>query len=597
MLTLVLIGLLGGLITGISPCILPVLPVVFLAGGGAKRSEPEPVAEAPAMAEGMTASANGGAVAVAVADTPVRKPKRSRRPYAVIAGLVLSFSFFTLLGSILISALGLPDDILRVIGLSLLVLIGLGLIFPKLEELIERPFARLPQRPVNQEGGAFVLGLGLGLLYVPCAGPVLTAITVAGASHRISLNTVALTISFAIGATLPLLLFALAGRHVADRIRAFRTHARTVRRVGGVVMLALAVALAFNVTDVLQRALPGYTDTLQQKVENNSAFRPQLSGLTDAGNTQLSKCADDADQLQQCGPAPAFTNIGQWLNTPGGAPVPIPSLRGKVVLVDFWTYSCINCQRSIPHVEAWSKAYQDAGLQVIGVHTPEFQFEHDAGNVSAAIRRMGITYPVPLDNMTSTFTAYRNQYWPAEYLIDATGQVRHISFGEGHYDQTETLIRQLLSQTNPAVHLPGATDLPDTTPTSSTLSPENYLSYRLVKNYTGTPLVLDKPTAYHFPAAMPANGVSLDGTWTTGESYFQPASGARLALNYNAKNVYLVLAGTGTVTVSDGGVLSTRIPVSGTPNAYPLLTSSQQHTGKLTITFSSGLQAYDFTFG
>jgi cytochrome c biogenesis protein CcdA/thiol-disulfide isomerase/thioredoxin len=572
MLILLLIGLLGGLITGISPCILPVLPVVFLAGGAGKQP-------------GDNEQPDGS------------EPRRSRRPYAIIAGLVLSFSFFTLLGSLLISALGLPVNILHYGGLILLVLIGLGMIFGKLGELLDRPFARLSLRPRSQSNGGFVLGLGLGLVYVPCAGPVLTAIAVAGATHTFSLNVVVLTLSFAVGATLPLLGFALAGRQVSDRVKAFRTRAPLVRRVSGVVMIVLAVALAFNLTDALQRALPGYTDALQQNVESSSALREPLSSLTNQGNTELSRCTDDASQLQECGKAPAIADITKWLNTPGGQPVSLASLRGTVVLVDFWTYSCINCQRSIPHVEAWSKDYQAAGLRVIGVHTPEFVFERDPANVAAATRSMGITYPVALDNGYTTFDNYRNQYWPAEYLIDGQGNVRHISFGEGDYALDEQLIRDLLVQANPKVQLPSPTNVANTTPTSPSLTPETYLNYNQVTRYTGTPLTHDAAASYQVAANIPADHLSLGGTWTAGDSYFTAGQGARLVLHFNAKDVYLVLAGHGTVTASVAGQPAKVIQVSGTPNEHAMLTSPSQHTGVLTITLGPGLQAYDLTFG
>jgi len=656
MLILALIGLIGGLITGISPCILPVLPVVFLAGGASKRSgdtagaagpatTAEPAAAEPAAAEPVVAgrvasyAQSGGGVQTA---TPVQAParasetlppagpaqqastgpagiaaagpaeggpagtgpagvpakvKRSRRPYAIIAGLVLSFSFFTLLGSVLITVLGLPSNVLHYAGLTLLVLIGLGMIFGKLGDLLDRPFARLAMGPRKRDsGGGFVLGLGLGLVYVPCAGPVLTAIAVAGATHRLSLNVVVLTLSFAVGATLPLLGFALAGRQVSDRVKAFRTRAPLVRRVSGVVMIALAAALAFNLTDALQRDLPGYTDSLQQSVENNSAFQPHLSGLVNSGNSELSKCTDDAPALQECGAAPAISDITKWLNTADGKPVTLASLRGKVVLIDFWTYSCINCQRSIPHVEAWSKDYASSGLEVIGVHTPEFVFERDPANVESATKSMGITYPVALDNGYATFDNYRNQYWPAEYLIDAQGNVRHIAFGEGGYSVTEKLIRQLLSKANPAAQLPAATDVPNTTPDSPSLTPETYLNYNQVQRYTGTPLVHDASAVYQPASSLPVDHVSLGGTWTAGDSYFTAGAGAKLILHYDAKDVYLVLAGHGTVTVT-GGSRPQTIAVSGTPNQHPVLTSTSQHTGELTITLSPGLQAYDLTFG
>ena len=577
MLILSLIGLIGGLITGISPCVLPVLPVVFLAGGAASRPG-QPVTGAPGEA----------------APGP---PRRSGRPYAVIAGLVLSFSFFTLLGSALISLLDLPADLLHYAGLVLLVAIGLGMIFARFGDLLERPFARLSMRPGNPERGGFALGLGLGLVYVPCAGPVLTAIAVAGATHKLSLSVVVLTLSFAVGATLPLLAFALAGRQVTARVRAFRTRAPLVRRISGVVMIALAVALAFNLTDALQRALPGYTDSLQQSVENNSAFRPHLSALSNGTNSALSKCTDDATALQECGQAPPVADITQWLNTPDGAPVSLSGLRGKVVLIDFWTYSCINCQRSIPHVEAWSKAYAADGLRVIGVHTPEFTFERDPGNVASATKSLGITYPVALDNGYATFDSYRNQYWPAEYLIDAAGNVRHISFGEGNYAQTEQLIRQLLAQASPSARLPGATDVPNTTPTSASLTPETYLNYNQIQRYAGTALVHDAPAAYQPATSLPLNDVTLGGTWTAGDNDLTAGRGARLILHYDAKDVYLVLAGHGTVTASADGAPARVISVSGTPDQHPVLTGTSQQSGTLTVTLSPGLQAYDLNFG
>jgi thiol-disulfide isomerase/thioredoxin len=493
--------------------------------------------------------------------------------------------------------LDLPADLLHIAGLTLLVLIGLGMIFGQLGELLERPFARLTARAPRKRSGGFVLGLGLGLVYVPCAGPVLTAIAVAGATHKLSLNVVILTLSFAVGATLPLLGFALAGRQVTSRVKAFRARAPLVRRVSGVVMIALAVALAFNVTDALQRDLPNYTGSLQQNVASNKALLPHLSGLADAGNSQLSRCTDDAASLQECGRAPAIFGITQWLNTPGGSPISLASLHGKVVLIDFWTYSCINCQRSIPHVEAWSRDYQKAGLEVIGVHTPEFVFERDPANVASATKSMGITYPVALDNGYATFDAYRNQYWPAEYLIDARGNVRRISFGEGSYAQTEQLLRTLLVQANPPVRLPRPTSVANTTPDSARLTPETYLNVNQVRRYVGTTLVHDAPATYRAPATVPVNDISLDGGWTAGDNYFTAGPDAKLIVHFRARDVYLVLAGKGTIMASSPGRPAKVIHVSGTPDSHAVLTGGSQRSGVLTVTLSPGLQAYDLTFG
>ncbi|MFD0020751.1 cytochrome c biogenesis protein CcdA [Streptomyces sp. NPDC058382] len=590
MLTLTLIGLLGGLITAVSPCILPVLPVVFLAGGPGTERQPQPTAEsrrqeAPTSGDVLTAPAPAG--------TP---PSRNRRPYAVVAGLVLSFSFFTLLGVTLLTALGLPQDILRYIGLTLLVLIGLGLIFPPIERLLEKPFAGIPQRQVNKEGGAFVLGLGLGLLYVPCAGPVLAAITVAGARGHINADIVALTVSFAVGTAIPLLIFALAGRRVAERVAAFRTRARKLRIAAGLLMVVLAFALAFNITDTIQRALPDYTSAAQKKIEDSDTARQQLSGLYDNSNKELSRCEDGVDELRSCGRAPAIDGIAKWLNTPGGAPVDLAQQHGKVVLIDFWTYSCINCQRSLPHIETWNAAYKAAGLEVIGVHSPEFPFEKNAGNVADQAKKLGVSYPVALDNDLTTWDNYRNRFWPAKYLIDAHGTVRYFKFGEGQYDRTEDLIRTLLKQANPKVELPPRTGQKADDLTADR-TPETYLSNLRIRNYVGTPLVDDKATDYRFPADIPRNSLSLEGTWTAGYDHFTAGEDARLAFTYHAKNVNLVLSGEGPVTVLVNGRVTKTVQVHGTPSLYSLVDTPKAADAKLELRVAPGIEGYSFTFG
>ncbi|MEV8319817.1 cytochrome c biogenesis protein DipZ [Streptomyces sp. NPDC059900] len=591
MLTLILIGLLGGLITAVSPCILPVLPVVFLAGG--------PGNEADGPAAGKPATAPQPAVPgdTLVAPAAPKPPAvRNRRPYAVVTGLVISFSFFTLLGVTLLSALGLPQDLLRYVGLALLVLIGLGLIFPPVERLLEKPFARIPQRQVNKEGSAFALGLGLGLLYVPCAGPVLAAITVAGARGEINGDIVALTVAFAAGTAIPLLVFALAGRRVAERVAAFRTRARKLRIGAGLLMVVLAFALAFNVTDAIQRALPDYTSAARKKIEDSDTARQQLSGLYNNSNKELSKCEDGADELRTCGKAPAIDGIAKWLNTPGGSPVDLASQRGKVVLVDFWTYSCINCQRSLPHIKAWNTAYKAYGLEVIGVHSPEFPFEKKAGNVADQAKKLGVTYPVALDNDLTTWDNYRNRYWPAKYLIDAKGTVRYFKFGEGKYDQTEDLIRTLLKQANPQVQLPPKTGQKADDLTAGR-TPETYLSHLRIRGYVGTPLVEDKAATYRFPAEIPLNSLSLDGTWTAGYDHFTAGKDARLAFTYRAKNVNLVMAGEGPVTVLVDGKATKTVQVHGTPSLYSLVDGDTPARAELELRMAPGVQGYAFTFG
>ena len=439
--------------------------------------------------------------------------------------------------------------------------------------------------------------MSLGLVFVPCAGPVLAAITVVGATHRFGFSAFVLTAAFAVGAAVPLLIFALLGQRLTGRMAGIRTRAAAIRRVVGAVLVATALVLAFNLTDGLQRAVPGYTDALQNHIEGNQSARQALSGVT-GNNTDgsLSSCSQGSPTLQECGPAPAFRSITKWLNTPGGRPLTIAGLKGRVVLVDFWTYSCINCQRSLPHVEAWNKAYAADGLTVVGVHTPEFAFEHVPSNVAAAAKQLGVDYPIAIDDNYGTWDAYENEYWPAEYLIDATGHIRHVDFGEGLYGQTETLIRQLLKDADPKVVLPPPTDVPDLTPTDQT-TPESYLGNQRLENLDDQTVEDDVMATYQAPASVPQDELAYGGNWLIGSESSTAGTGAKLLLNFQAKDVYLVLGGTGTIKVSVNGIPTKTVKVSGVPRLYQLVGPGSYQQSLLSLSVSPGVQAYDFTFG
>lgn len=582
MLTLALVGFLGGLITGISPCILPVLPVIFFSGAqsvdAAQVAKPE------------------GAVAV----RRKRALSATLRPYRVIGGLVLSFGMVTLLGSALLSVLHLPQDAIRWAALVALVAIGAGLIFPRFEQLLEKPFSRIPQKQIVTRSNGFGLGLALGVLYVPCAGPILAAIVVAGATATIGLGTVVLTATFALGAALPLLFFALAGQRIAERVGAFRRRQREIRIATGSVTILLAVALVFDLPAALQRAIPGYTASLQQQISTGTEIREQLNlgGIVNAQNAQLSNCSDGAAQLESCGTAPDLKGITGWLNTPGNKPIDLKSLRGKVVLIDFWAYSCINCQRAIPHVVGWYQAYKDSGLAVIGVHTPEYAFEKVPGNVAKGAANLGISYPIALDNNYATWTNYRNRYWPAEYLIDATGTVRHIKFGEGDYNVTETLVRQLLNDAKPGVKLPqpSSTTTPDLTPRAA-LTPETYFGVGKVVNYGGGGAYDEGSAVFDYPPSLAANSFALRGRWALDyQGATSDGNDAAIKLNYHAKDVYIVVGGTGTLTVVRDGKPAT-LPISGPPTTHQVVAGDRLASETLEVRPSKGLQVFSFTYG
>lgn len=588
---LIIIGLLGGLITGISPCILPVLPVIFLTGGAQSARYD---AAGTTAAEG---AAEGGDARPASRTVPARRS----RPYLVIAGLITSFTLVTLVGSLVLGLLNLPQDVIRWVGIVVLVLIGVGLMVPRFEQLLEKPFQWIPRREVANGGSGFGVGLALGAVFVPCAGPVLAAIIVAGATGRIGIDTVLLTASFAIGVAVPLLVFALAGRGVVERIRAFRTRERVLRIAAGVAMLALAVGLVFNVPQQLQRLLPDYTAQLQRDLTDNdqAAQALGLGGLVTDENRDLDNCTNGADELQSCGTAPAIRGIDTWLNTPGGAPIDLAAEKGKVVLIDFWAYSCINCQRSIPHVVAWDKAYRDAGLEVVGIHSPEYAFEKDASNVAAGAKDFGITYPVGLDNDLATWTAYRNRYWPAHYLIDAQGTVRHIAFGEGNYSATEKMIRELLDEANSGVALPAPTETADDTPDAGSTTRETFLGSSKDVNFAGPDAYRAGCGTFAYPEDQPADTFALEGDWTVQTQFATPtgpqAGGIRL--DYHAAEVRMVLAGEGSVHVHRSDGSEQTIAVSGTPRSYEVAKNQGVSAGTLTVTVDPGVEVYSFTFG
>ncbi|MBV8785808.1 MAG: cytochrome c biogenesis protein DipZ [Mycobacterium sp.] len=582
MLTIALIGYVGGLLTGVSPCIIPVLPVIFFAGAQSAGND------------SAAQQVSGGGVDVAV------EPKRRNaiRPYLVICGLVLSFTLVTLAGSALLSLLHLPQDVIRWIALVALIAIGLGLIFPSVQHLLERPFARIPQRALGVRGGDFGLGLTLGVLYVPCAGPVLAAIVVAGATAPLGLRTIVLTSAFALGTALPLLIFALAGRGVAHRVGAFQRRQRRIRIAAGIVMILLALALVFNLSAILQRAVPDYTSRLQDRLATDHGIREKLNlgGIVNEQNAQLSNCGNGVPGLEKCGAAPDLKGIVGWLNTPGDRPLRLESLRGKVVLIDFWAYSCINCQRAIQHVVSWHNAYKDDGFEVIGVHTPEYAFEKVPGNVAKGATELGIDYPIALDNGYSTWTNYRNRYWPAEYLIDADGQVRHINFGEGDYNVTEHLIRQLMMSAHPGLTLPPPVDASSSTAEEQT-TPETYFGVGKVVNYGGDGQYDEGTATFDYPRTLAPDHFALRGPWSLDyQGATAESNQSSIKLNYHASNVYIVVGGTGSLSVTRDG-RSVTVPISGPPTSRQLVSGDHSRSGTLEVHPTQGVQVYSFTYG
>ena len=562
MLLLIAVAFVAGLVTAVSPCVLPILPIVLATGADGDR----------------------------------------RRPYLVIAGLIASFSFFTLASVQIIQALHIPSSTLRDIAIAIIAIFGLTLLVPALSRVFERATARFPAMGVRLAtpgvAGGLITGVGLGLVWTPCAGPILGAITSLAVTAPGSAATVALVISYSMGAGLPLLGIALGGRAALARLRLRSASAWASRALGILVLVTaglMAVGADTAISADLTNALPDWTGTLQA-LERTGPVQSALGSLGTGLTT-----------TQAGGPtAPEFTGIDNWLNS---QPLTMASLRGKVVLVDFWTYSCINCIRTLPYVESWYQKYGPEGFVVVGVHTPEFAFEHDSGNVAAAIARFGITYPVAQDNEYATWTAYNNEYWPADYLIDAGGHIRDTHFGEGNYLQTEISIRTLLSEAGSAA-LPSPATSAAPPPFIASETGETYLGVARgvqLADHFSTP---SGKGQYAFPAQLPQDKFALSGSFDGQQDYVTALeAGDKLEMSFYARDVYLVLAADTPVPVTvkisgaQGVGMSEDVGadgsmVIGAARLYHLVHLDTANPGIVTITFNApGARAYAFTFG
>jgi cytochrome c biogenesis protein CcdA/thiol-disulfide isomerase/thioredoxin len=576
MLLLLGFALLAGAGTALSPCVLPVLPAVLSAGGAGGR----------------------------------------RRPLGVVLGLSVTFTV-TIVGlSEVVGGVGLGTDPLRALAVVVLAGFGIVLLFPSVAARLEAPLARLSRFGPRSAGDGFASGLlvgaALGFVYTPCAGPILAAvITVSAATGR----SVAVAIAYAVGSAAVLLALCLGGRRLLDRVRG-AVGGAVVQRVMGAVMLATALLIVTNVDvsfdQLVARKIPEVS--LTASLERSDAVAKRLKTIRRGAAkfaTPVPAGIGPGDKgLPRLGRAPEFAGTQRWFNTPGGRADTLASLRGRVVLVDFWTYTCINCLRTLPYLEAWDRRYRGAGLTIVGVHTPEFAFEHDAGNVQGAVRRLGIRYPVVQDNEMGTWDAYGNMYWPADYLVDARGEVRYASIGEGESGKTEAAIRSLLEEAG-RTRLGADADPRDVVVPSKETSPETYLGTARAEGWVdGEP----KPGRHTYPGVegpLAVNAFAYGGEWTTGAQAATAGAGATIDAQVQAKNVYLVLSSAGrrprTVQVLLDGrpipdreagadVHGGRATVTG-QRLYTLVSLPHNERHRLTLRFAPGVSGFAFTFG
>jgi cytochrome c biogenesis protein CcdA/thiol-disulfide isomerase/thioredoxin len=552
-----------------------------------------------------------------------------------VIGLGITFTIAIVLLAQLVKGVGLASGAARTLAIVVLIVFGIALLVPDLTARLEAPLSRLGRFGPKSRGTGFWSGLGvgaaLGFVCAPCAGPILAAVTSVSASSGANARVVLVAISYSVGLSAVLLVYAFAGRAVIDRIRRVG-RGNTINYALGVVLLATGVLMIFNVDVRFEEdlakdtSLPAILVDPTRSLESSNAVQKRLASLRpssrfvtaqqEASSKPVPTAAErevaipgvKTPSLSDLGTAPDFTDNQDWFNTPGDKPLTLAGLRGHVVLVDFWTYTCINCLRTLPFLKGLYAQYHKYGLEIVGVETPEFTFEQEASNVRQAISSDGIKYPVVQDNKYGTWNAWQNQYWPAEYLIDAKGRVRHVQFGEGDYKQSEAAVRALLADA-------GAKSLPPPMTATAIMAsaglgtPETYLDNQRAQGFVNP--IQSGVRTYH-GGTVGLNHFALNGIWwATSESIMPVGGKASITGAVQAAKVYLVLTSAGNVP-RQGRVLLDGEPI---PNAhagtdvkngvvtvtgerlYSLISFPTAQDFTFTIELPPGVSAYDFTFG
>ncbi len=499
-----LLAFVGGVLTILSPCILPVLPFVF-----------------------------------SRADQPFR---RSGLP--LLTGMALTFAVVATAAAFGGHWVVRLNQGGRYVAIAIFLVLGLTLLFPSLAEALTRPLVRAGAKiqggPSTEAsvGKSFVLGISTGLLWAPCAGPILGLILTGAAIQGPGVRSSFLLLFYALGAATSLGVALLAGKKVFTALKRSLFFDVWIRRVLGaaVIVGAIAIALGWDTGLLTKFSFVNTAKAEEHLIGTLGAPKPGLVAVS---------AAEAPPVLPDEGPMPELSGAVGWINSP---PLTTKSLRGKVVLIDFWTYSCINCLRSLPYVEGWAAKYKDAGLVVIGVHTPEFAFEKERSNVEKAVRDLKITYPVAIDSNYKIWEAFNNQYWPAHYFIDGKGRIRAHHFGEGGYDESERVIQELLKE-NGATSLAGGvlnvsgSGAEAASDSRDVGSPETYVGYKRAEHFASAePIAKDSRKTYSPQPRLSLNQWALGGSWKVGEesAVLQSVPG-KIVFRFHARDLHLVL--------------------------------------------------------
>jgi cytochrome c biogenesis protein CcdA/thiol-disulfide isomerase/thioredoxin len=573
-------------LTIVSPCILPVIPFVL-----------------------------------ARADRPFLK-----NGLPMLVGMALAFAVVATLASVAGGWVVSANQYGRIAALALLAVFGVTLLFPQLADRLMRPLvavgARLSQSADHASEGSvwapLLLGIATGFLWAPCAGPVLGLILTGAALQGASVKTTLLLLTYAAGAATSLALALLIGGRVFAAMKRSIGAGEWIRRGLGVAVLLAIAAIALGLdTGLLTNLSLGSTTALEQGLLEK--FHPSEApvAMTSGPSMMRAKPSGASEELPVEGPLPSLSGAVEWLNS---KPLTAEDLKGKVVVVDFWTYSCINCLRAIPYVRAWAEKYRDHGLVVIGVHAPEFAFERNVDNVKKAVATLGISYPVAIDNEYKIWRAFENEYWPAHYFIDATGQIRHHHFGEGDYDESERVIQKLLADAGDSnvptgIVAVNATGAEAASATADVESPETYIGYNRIEHFVSPGGVVQDSSHVYAAGAPQLNDWSLVGNWTIGnERALLNEKDGSIFYRFHARDLHLVL-GPGAeghavrfVVTIDGKAPGASHGVDVDPEGQGVVTAQRlyqlvrdsgpvaDHSFEIRF-LDPGVQAYAFTFG
>jgi cytochrome c biogenesis protein CcdA/thiol-disulfide isomerase/thioredoxin len=585
MAPLALFAFVSGIVTILSPCILPILPLLLSGTIGGSNTK--------------------------------------TKPLGIISGFVASFTIFTLLLTSLVQLLHIDPDLIRYLAVATIFFFGLSLVVPALQKRTEEWFSLLSNKLSTKKSGknqsayleGFLIGISLGILWSPCVGPILASVIALALTGAVSFDAFLIVLAYAAGTAIPMFMIMTGGKKILAQYSFITNNTQAIQRFFGVLMIITAIAIATGFDRKFQTyfltAFPNYGTGLT-KFESNPYVTNLLNLLNKNKNVGALDLSDQDqtvesnfdNDLPKYALAPELIPSGKWFNS---EPLTLASLRGKVVLLDFWTYSCINCQRTLPYLRNWWEKYKDKGLVIIGIHSPEFEFEKDPTNVQSAIDDFTLHYPIFQDNNFSTWRAYSNQYWPAKYLVDKDGYIRYYHFGEGSYAETEKIIQTLLEQaTNTDIAMPLNTE----TYTVNTKTPETYLGFYRSSNMASPEnVVKDKVNRYSVPKNLNPNKYALAGDWLISGEYAEASPNSELILNFDAERVFLVMRTTDGQSARVKVYVDDKLQFFGSDNKDGIVTITKdtlydlvkipgggRHILKLQF-IDGKVQAFAFTFG